>query len=169
MKYFFCFSTVITTFFSISCYASQLNLDEYIRTDNAPTSYTLALLDKSTVFHSLDVANIPLEVSPFIHASAQPDNTKELRVEPFPAEGGCPKHFIVQLSRRKSILRSAQFTEMLLKKEKNKPIKVEQKNLLHLLKVHLMIVMKSQGYLIERRARRMKKMKRQHHRMAKRW
>ena len=53
------------------CNACEFDLRHYARSKNSPVSYTLALLDRSTVIvHSLETDTIPLEVQAFIHSSA---------------------------------------------------------------------------------------------------
>ncbi len=99
--------------------ASDFRLKEYIRAENAPASYTLALLDKSMVVCNLNDNKVPTEISSFIHPSAADGFNRSLRVERFLAKDSYPEHFVVQLTHRKSILRSAYLTAALFKEEES--------------------------------------------------
>ncbi|MDP3372423.1 MAG: TIGR04141 family sporadically distributed protein [Candidatus Paracaedibacteraceae bacterium] len=99
---------------SYVCSASNFKLKDYVCTENAPASYTLALLDRSRVLRNITNENVPHQIRPFIHASAA---SGALSVTTFPEKDLCTEHFVVQLMHKKSILRSAFLTESLLKND----------------------------------------------------
>ena len=106
-------------FLSINCNANEFNFQDYMRSDKSPVCYRLALLDKMMIINSISESDSLLEeIKPFILESLKTINNASLEVKSFPEENGCPKHFIVQLKRRRAILRSAFLTHELLKENK---------------------------------------------------
>jgi len=103
---------------SINCSATEFKLSDYKCTNKTPTSYTLALLDKSLVTcENEEDDRIPEAVRPFVHINTKSTKTRSMESKSFPATDDYPEHFIVQVNCRKPILRSAFLTKTLLSEE----------------------------------------------------
>ncbi len=103
------------------CNACEINLADYTRTKDSPTTYTLALLDKSMVANIVADESIPKELRPFIHPAIKLTSTHRLEAKTFPKKDNYPQHFVVELKHRKGVFRSALLTEALLQEEEEKP------------------------------------------------
>jgi hypothetical protein len=86
-------------------------LISYIRANNSPMNYTIALLDRSLVIHLIDNEMIVDEVKPFIHPSVKVDRVDIRRTEQSGVNGG----YLVKLLHHRATLKSAFLTSKLFK------------------------------------------------------
>lgn len=114
MQPIYSFLVLLYYFLSSICNTAEFNLNDYSRTHQTPSSFTLALLDKSMVIKGNEEERIPETIRPFIHVGAKQTSNRSLCVKTFLEDGLYPAHFVVEIKCNKHVLRSALLTNALL-------------------------------------------------------